>query len=73
MYFAKAPDAPCLCVDPHSVFPPGSVVLSAESYGSSAWTQTGCVTIELFNGDLKKYFMKVISPFVIMFPTQTNC
>lgn len=42
-----------------SLFPPGSVVLSAESYGSSAWTQTGCVTVELPDGDLKKYFMKL--------------
>lgn len=42
-----------------SLFPPGSVVLSAESYGSSAWTQTGCITIELPDGEFKKYFMKL--------------
>ncbi|KAL2272670.1 hypothetical protein FJTKL_06250 [Diaporthe vaccinii] len=42
-----------------SLFPPGSVVLSAESYGSSAWTQTGCITVELPDGDIKKYFMKL--------------
>lgn len=62
MYVIVTLRHPQLRTDVVPVFPPGSVVLSAESYGSSAWTQTGCVTIELPNGDLKKYFMKVTFP-----------
>jgi hypothetical protein len=42
-----------------TVFPPDAIVLSAEHYGQSAWTQTGCVTLELGDGTLKKYFLKV--------------
>ncbi|KAK7710210.1 hypothetical protein SLS64_005794 [Diaporthe eres] len=53
-----------------SLFPPGTVVLSAESYGSSAWTQTGCITVELPDGDIKKYFMKPLGwgKFNVGFP-----
>lgn len=67
MYVIVTLRHPQLRTNVYLVFPPGSVVLSAESYGSSAWTQTGCVTIELPNGDLKKYFMKVIAPDRISF------
>lgn len=44
---------------PGQVFPSNAIVLSAEHYGQSAWTQTGCVTVELGDGTLKKYFLKV--------------
>lgn len=53
------------------MFPPGSVVLSAESYGSSAWTQTGCITVELPDGEFKKYFMKVRATDVALYTTYT--
>ncbi|KAI9697679.1 MAG: hypothetical protein M1836_004629 [Candelina mexicana] len=39
-------------------FPPGSKVLSAEKYGSSAWTVTARVSVELSNGTLMRYFVK---------------
>lgn len=50
-------------VDTRAVFPPGSVVLSAESHGSSAWTRTGCITVKLPSGNLKRYFIKVRVPY----------
>lgn len=50
-------------VDTPAVFPPGSVVLSAESHGLSTWTRTGCITVKLPSGDLKRYFIKVRVPY----------
>ncbi|KAF7529464.1 hypothetical protein G7054_g9840 [Neopestalotiopsis clavispora] len=41
------------------LFPPGTIVHSAESYGSSEWTQTGCVTVTLPEGEMKRFFLKL--------------
>lgn len=50
----------------YPVLPIGSKVLAVESYGNSVWTQTGRVTVELSNGDIKQYFLKVIKDFIIL-------
>jgi len=42
------------------VLPSASRVLQAESYGDTAWTQTGRIIVELPSGDIKQYFIKVI-------------
>lgn len=39
-------------------FPAGTKVLSADRYGSSAWTITARITTELADGTPKKYFLK---------------
>ena len=36
-------------------FPPGTKVLSAEKYGSSAWTVTARVSVELSDGTPRRY------------------
>ncbi|XMA12746.1 hypothetical protein WAI453_005537 [Rhynchosporium graminicola] len=42
-----------------NVFPIGSRILNAESYGDSEWNQTGRVTVELPDGDVKRFFLKL--------------
>ncbi|KAI3538104.1 hypothetical protein CSPX01_09681 [Colletotrichum filicis] len=44
---------------PNLVLPIGSKIVTAESYGDSVWTQTGRMTVELPDGDVKQYFLKV--------------
>ena len=39
-------------------FPEGTKVLSADSYGSSAWTVTASINVELADGTPKRYFLK---------------
>lgn len=39
-------------------FPSGSNVVSAEKYGSSAWTVTARVDVELFDRTRRRYFLK---------------
>lgn len=39
-------------------FPPGTNVLSADRYGSSAWTETARVSVELSDGTAWRYFVK---------------
>ena len=39
--------------------PQGTNIISAESCGVSAWTKTAKVTVELPDGSLKRYFLKV--------------
>ncbi|KAL8994631.1 MAG: hypothetical protein Q9169_005453 [Polycauliona sp. 2 TL-2023] len=41
-----------------AVLPPGSQVLKASSFGTSAWTNTACIKVQLLNGSTKKYFLK---------------
>jgi hypothetical protein len=43
-----------------TVFPVGSRVLETRSYGSSAWTRTARIQVELPDGSTKLYFMKVV-------------
>ena len=40
--------------------PTGTKVVSAEPFGNSAWTITGCVQAILPDGTPKAYFLKVI-------------
>jgi protein-ribulosamine 3-kinase len=46
------------------VMPKGTKVLSAESYGNSAWTITGRVSVLLPDGTPKRYFLKVRRNFI---------
>lgn len=39
--------------------PKGTKVLTAETYGNSAWTITGRIQVELPTGESKVYFLKV--------------
>lgn len=39
--------------------PTGTKVISAESWGISAWTKTAKVTVALQDESLKRYFLKV--------------
>ncbi|KAL8712659.1 MAG: hypothetical protein Q9220_003191 [cf. Caloplaca sp. 1 TL-2023] len=41
-----------------AVLPPGSRVLEASSFGTSAWTRTARISVTLEDGTLKKYFLK---------------
>lgn len=52
---------------PHClVFPEGTTVISAESYGDSAWTQTGKVVTTDSYGSRKVYFLKVCASLTII-------
>lgn len=42
-----------------AVLPKGAKVLGASSYGTSAWTRTARINIELDDGTPKSYFLKV--------------
>src|SRR5947208_250673 len=39
-------------------FPEGTKVLTADNYGSSAWTVTARINVELADGTPKRYFFK---------------
>lgn len=45
-----------------AVMPHGTKIISAESWGVSAWTKTAKVSVILPGGMAKKYFLKVTSP-----------
>lgn len=42
-------------------FPPGTRILSANQYGTSAWTITARLTVELPDGSKSRYFLKCAS------------
>lgn len=41
------------------VLPEGTKVLKASSYGTSAWTRTARIDVELADGTPRSYFLKV--------------
>lgn len=41
------------------ILPQGTRVIEASSYGTSAWTRTARVDVELPDGTQKSYFLKV--------------
>ncbi|KAM7210540.1 Fructosamine kinase domain containing protein [Rhypophila decipiens] len=41
------------------LFPPDATILAAESYGDSAWTQTGQVVVQFADDTVKKFFLKL--------------
>ena len=41
------------------ILPTGTKVLQASSYGTSAWTRTARIDVELADGAPKSYFLKV--------------
>lgn len=43
-----------------AAFPcPGSKLLGINNYGMSLWGQTGKITVELPDGTIQRYFLKV--------------
>ena len=42
-------------------FPPEARVISADIFGSSAWTTTACIAVELADGTTQKYYYKCAS------------
>ncbi len=44
--------------------PEGSTVIEASSFGTSAWTRTARIRVQLSDGSQKAYFLKVRSYFV---------
>lgn len=42
-----------------AVLPEGAKVVAGERAGTSAWTKTAKVTVELADGSTKRYFLKV--------------
>ena len=45
-----------------AVMPRGTKIVSAESWGISAWTKTAMVCVVLLDGSRKRYFLKVALP-----------
>ncbi|KAL8765846.1 MAG: hypothetical protein Q9209_007205 [Squamulea sp. 1 TL-2023] len=41
------------------VLPPGSQIIEASSFGTSAWTRTARIAIKVPNGSFEQYFLKV--------------
>ena len=42
-----------------AVLPDGSTVVEASSFGTSAWTRTARIRVQLADGSQKAYFLKV--------------
>lgn len=50
----------CACFKFRVVLPEASRIVSAEKHGTSSWTETAKLSVELAGGSLRRYFFKVL-------------